>query len=98
MYKIGKFYDLKDLYHGAVGGHVISKGIVNGYFIDDKQNGYLKILIGRLWEKGAGEAAWLPSNLFAHFKRALELSISDRTNPLTILEQILGTLGQDDHH
>jgi len=60
------FYNDKDLSPWALGDHVISKGIVVGLFIDNEQNRYLKILIGRFWQENGGEVAELPSTFFGH--------------------------------
>jgi len=66
----GNFYKVKtfplELWGG---GHVMSKSIVIEPFNYDEQNGYLKILGGRSWEKRGGGRApsqplYYPLSLF----------------------------------
>ena len=58
----------------AVGGHVISKDIVIWSFNSAKQRCYLKILIGRFWEKKVTKSgpSWPP--IFLSFKKGTRIS------------------------
>jgi hypothetical protein len=64
-------------------GHGVPKGIVARPFIYADRNGYLKILVRRRKGKGAWEGE-LPSNLFVHLKRAIELLVNPKQTEITI--------------
>ena len=69
-----------------MGGGVKSSSKIVIRFLDyAEQNDILKFLSVDFGKKSAWKGAWLPSNIFGHLKRALELLISDQMSPQLIL-------------
>ena len=87
-----KFCNWKTFSQGLWGVMISPKAVIQPFNYAE-QNGYLKILIGQFWEKIAWEEAYLPSNIFGHLKRELELLISVQ---MSLVLDIFGSMDRYD--